>query len=261
MLATLTACLSGTEGHQDRSAHASELCRVGATSQALFSGVQTPRTVTLRDSEILALVAVEPSDGEGELCTGTLIAHGWVLTAAHCVGQGTVAPSVRFGPDLSASLLMLSASVTLLHPEHDAALVQLPSAGWSRALGAEPISVWSASIAEDWVGIEIELAGRGLTETRDFGDILFVSEVVTALHRNTLEVDGMGHSGACLGDSGGPVLKSGEGGVVHVVGTLTRGSSGCTANDLYLRADRIRDWAVKMMANHPVPESDPCELL
>jgi Trypsin len=58
----------------------------------------------------------------------------------------------------------------------------------------------------------------------------------------SIAVSGFGTTGACDGDSGGPLLIRGANGTVMVAGVLSVGSLTCTGNDTYVRLDTIGQW-------------------
>jgi hypothetical protein len=129
----------------------------------------------------------------------------------------------------------------LPHPELDVMLLGLGpihddvSCPTSLELMDDPIDA-------SWIGRYATLAGRGLTEAGEHDELRFVRSPIVQVDATELWVDGSGDAGACLGDSGGPLLVEGEGGVPRVAGVLTRGSSSCVDRDAYARADTLAPW-------------------
>jgi secreted trypsin-like serine protease len=68
-------------------------------------------------------------------------------------------------------------------------------------------------------------------------------------------VDGEGRTGACAGDSGGPLLVADSSGQARVAGVLDRGSADCLGLDLYTRIDALADWIERVSALGAVGES------
>jgi hypothetical protein len=92
------------------------------------------------------------------------------------------------------------------------------------------------------VGVDVELAGYGVSESRGAGSLAFVVEAITRVEESHLVVDGRGTTGACAGDSGGPLLGTTAEGDVRVLGVLDHGDASCTNEDFYTRADRWVTW-------------------
>ena len=95
--------------------------------------------------------------------------------------------------------------------------------------------------------MEVTLAGLGETEDGSLQGLRFVNEKIVAVGNIEVTVDGIHESGACAGDSGGPLLARGNDGKAGVIGVLDRGSSSCVGRDVYLRVDRLRSWALEVM--------------
>jgi len=209
-----------------------------ARVQALYFGSAEPEQLELSVAERAAIgtVASEPSIA---ICTGQVIERGWVLSAAHCNIDD--APTFRGSAADAETLRTRSVAV---HPTLDLMLLELEDSASAQAL--TPVPLWSGAIDDSWIGREVTLAGVGETETGEFGALRFLVEPVVAVDENDVTVDGMGKSGACSGDSGGPLLVAAQDGSPRVAGVLDRGSRNCLGIDLYTRADRIVEWAAEV---------------
>lgn len=175
-----------------------------------------------RNVVVLRPAAAELS--EAGLCSGVHLSPRIVLTAAHCLADG---PLVVSGEDVEA---MSS------HPTLDLGLVLLPerSCPSSRALGV-PVA-WETPP----LNAEVLLAGFGLAEDETTGALLVVQEPVFSIDEPFLRVHGEGKSGACYGDSGGPLLSNENG--PRLIGILSAGEASCRGLDEYVLVSSGRQW-------------------
>ena len=198
-----------------------------------------------RDPDGLRASVVRIESTRGEICSGTLIGPDLVLTAAHCVmhraGYSVVAVDRSFRQQ---RILAIAAS---MHPDFvpgttpedqpgiDLALIKL-----ERPLGADfqPLDPRGSAIA---TGEAVDIAGFGVVAENRRGTAgtlrsaqlvsigsLEVANRVTMVtdRRRFAETTG---SGACLGDSGGPILRGGRGGY-QVVGVVSWSSGAMRQN-------------------------------
>jgi hypothetical protein len=177
-----------------------------------------------------------------------LIAARWVLSAAHCAALGELVVRVN---EVRFDLVEL-----VTHPERDALLVELDTAPDEREV--TPIDVWPSSPDSTWVGARATLAGRGKTETGAVGELLFVQEPIVEVHPTEIWVDGAGRTGACGGDSGGPLLLSDPSGQARIAGVLDRGSGDCLGRDVYTRVDALAAWIHDVLPARETPNGTDC---
>ena len=216
-----------------------------ARAEPLYFGDTEPAQLELSPAQRAAIGLVESGSGDAA-CTGVLIARGHVLTGAHC----QIGEALSFLPSLGDATAV-DATAAVAHPTLDALLMQLEPDPQLDALA--PIPLWSGPF-DDLLGMEATLAGLGLTETGESGELRFLDEEVVDLSDDEIVVDGMGRSGACVGDSGGPLLVATDDGRPRVAGVLSRGSHDCLGIDVYVRADRLANWVQQQIPTHSATE-------
>jgi hypothetical protein len=178
-----------------------------------------------------SIVAIESMNGN-LLCTGTVVATGRVLTAAHCRRDEPLRLRIpATGGDVAVQRAIVHPSLDIMVIDFDAG-----AAGFGSVLVLSRVETGIG-----WVGRRVALAGYGRTEAGSTGDLRFVEETVTRESAAELAVDGAGASGACEGDSGGPLLVF-DGGGARVEGVLSRGSASCRGIDVYTRTEPVAAW-------------------
>lgn len=207
------------------------------------------------------------------LCTGTLIAPDWVLSAGHCgsvTGAAVASPAswpaplidVRIGGQRSGEGERVPVSRVLLHPNYlatmgyDISLLQL-----SRASTKAPVSVAGAGERDLWDPGDLEtIVGWGATEeggetpdTLQEGEVPITTDAYCADAYSDFDAETMVCAGfpqggvdTCQGDSGGPMFGRTIAGELRVVGATSFGE-GCARPGkpgVYARvADTVlREW-------------------
>jgi hypothetical protein len=218
---------------------------------AILGGSATPGSIAY-DAAVkatLASVVIDLGAGEIGLCSGVMLSQRALLTARHCVDAtgGASAPAapaaltVFLGDPLDVAAPKAAVAEIARHDALDVALLSVDFHG--RASGAAPVPLLEGALDDGWVGAEVELAGYGVGDDGDAGILTFATEAIAALEADHVVVTGQGESGACVGDSGGPLFGTTRDGRVRVLGLLDDGADSCLGQDRYTRVDRLRDWA------------------
>ena len=175
------------------------------------------------DPEVAALL-----DGSGNaFCSGTLIAPGAVLTAAHCLEQPPL--SIYFGATPPNSGDIFDVASVQQHPKYDSD-THAHDIGIVRLLGSPPVRpapVYSDPFTADFVGMSIRVVGFGRTST--------VDQSAARKRSGQSRIDkytggsfsfSPSPSQTCFGDSGGPAFGI-VGGVEQLLGITSTGDISC----------------------------------
>jgi secreted trypsin-like serine protease len=207
------------------------------------------------------------------LCTGTLIAPTWVLSAGHCssVTDGVVATpiswptaliDVRIGSVEPGEGERVPVSRVEMHPDYlltwgyDVSLLKLSRESVnepSKVAGAAERDLWEPGDLETIVGWGATEEGGDLPDRLQEGEVPittdpFCADAYDDFDPVTMICAGFPEGGVdtCQGDSGGPMFAHASGGTLRVVGATSFGE-GCARSDkpgVYARvADvELREW-------------------
>lgn len=216
---------------------------------AVFHGTAEPTLLSMSDGQKMA--AVQYLTGGG-LCSGTVIAPGWVLSARHCNPGGSSAGEIRFGPDPDDPRFSVGIRRAIVHSGRDLLLLELDAPVTDQAPSLVPIPFYGGDVDQSWIGRVVECAGYGRQEDGTTGERRFTAQPISGRSGDYITVDGEGRHGLCGGDSGGPIFWEDPSGTIYVLGALTGGDTSCVGMDNYTAVDPT--W----VREHVGEPADPC---
>lgn len=201
-----------------------------------------------------AAAIVQVTDGlgpGGALCTGAFVSDEWVVSAAHCLAIADL--RITWTAESGESEVM-PVTESVAHPERDVALFRVARTP-STVARFVPIAQALPGSVELSVGSVVEISGYGFTEEGDTRERRFLAEPIVEEDDESVVVNGFGVNGACLGDSGGPLLVRDRSGPVRVAGVLSSGSASCLERDRYIRLDALDDWITRVTGSSSSAET------
>jgi hypothetical protein len=240
------------------SSPAERSCDIGSTAAPLTNGAVHAEYLRLEPRQEAAVVHVRltlttpPSEDQ---CSGVLVADRMVLTALHCArDQSPQEVRVVFGSAVDQGVFETVAVVVDRDVDADLLLLGLAQKP-NESIDVIPMPAAADLPSGFSAGSLVQVAGFGYDEHGQPGRRAFLVEETLTVDHDTISAGARGVGGACLGDSGGPLLVRGNDGGVRVLGILGSGTASCYGRDVYARVDVLRDWLEKSGVPPDLPPS------
>ncbi len=240
-------------------------------TQDIING--TPDTDPAHD----AVVAVYFNHRYWSFCSGTMIAPGVVLTAAHCAYKRPKDRfEILFGPNAQDAVHRKVTSLWI-HPDYDPSLLGRGDLCLMRFSGGSPVDAApipplpsSLALTRQDEGKTLQFTGYGVTEKGEFTEKLTVKTVLSHVCDEAESCAGLGFSnkerticydqtdvgGPCSGDSGGPSFMYRDN-HEYVVGVTSYGDRNCMHFGCSVKVDRYEDW-INAFLTADTKQGQPC---
>jgi secreted trypsin-like serine protease len=230
------------------------LLAAAAVAASMIFATPSSAVVGGRDAAPGAYPAVaEIRFGSSFLCTGTLIAPRWVLTAGHCssvTGAAVASPAawpaplidVRIGSVTPGAGERVPVRRVVVNPDYllgmgyDIALLELSTASSkppAKVVGAGGTALWAPGTMETIVGFGATEEGGDVADTLQEAQVPITTDAYCSgayddFDAATMVCAGFPKGGVdtCQGDSGGPMFGRDAAGALKVVGATSFGE-GC----------------------------------
>lgn len=197
---------------------------------------------------------IKTSGASHSLCTGTLIAPDWVITAKHCVSDGRDSGYATFGTTHDGKRYVYKKVVRHAHaagdPEIDLALIQLAEP----VTGVQPAKLWDQALIEEpapgtFYGWGFDDTKTAEHDTLPVGSVQIDTVPIIAVNSphpdmTVYQIDFL-NSKVIQGDSGGPVFANSNDslyGVLSMRQINPTSSTSATTAGFFLPVVSYADW-------------------
>lgn len=215
-------------------------------------------------SQVMVKILTRFDDGVVGTCSGTIISHQFLITAAHCFAsreEGEVEPDRL----ILHNGIEASVQNVFLHPNYDyrkrfnrydIALVRFRSAN-VKSFAVLPKNGESPSESKNAISFVAGFGRREVNRAESSGLLYKLPASLLAEDFEDSEqlVSGGAKSGTCFGDSGGPFYQE-QNGSIKVFSVLSReapGNTGCVGTDIQTKTVSALPWIAKVMAGEITP--------
>ena len=213
-------------------------------------------------------VALTTSSGR-QYCGGSLIAPGWVLSAAHCANYGSHVQIGRFDlNDITEDYENIMVDYELVHPDYDNSLLDNDFMLLKLKTDSHkpPVSIDNGSQNTD-AGADVTVMGWGTTTYGGYSSHKLLEVDVDVVSNDECNSAYSGRvtdnmicaarpgKDACQGDSGGPLIIQNDGNMQNVLVGVVSWGWGCAHSNypgVYSRVSKAYDWINEYISFDPI---------